>query len=228
MQTEITGQTGPNEGRLIDMANGYVVEVIAPQDGDWKLKFFDRRLSPVAAPDLETPKITMVKAEAIGADRIVRSLALAAGEDGSTLVATGKTKAAEYARVHMSRADTWSSRYVPLNGLLSGALPRGPNGGHVVDMGHHVFIELLAQGDRRWALQFRGDDMQPTPAPDAMLIGAEALGADGSITELIIEPGEDPSQLIAIGRTQGAVRARIVWAHPEKHNPHWHRREFPL
>src|SRR5690349_8989032 len=125
MQASLSGKTGPHGGRLIDVENGYVTEVLPQPDGSWQVKFLNRDLKPVPAPDVDVPKITGITIEAIGADKIVRTLVPAKGPDANTLVATGKTQNAEYARIHMSRGGHWAARYGLLNGKMSEKVAAG-------------------------------------------------------------------------------------------------------
>lgn len=194
-----------------------IVEISRPGDGVWQLSFLDGAGNAQKAPEPD-----QVKAESVDSGFIVRVLSVARKGDG-TLTATGKTEAANYARISVLRDGAWKTQYKLLANTETPTAPLGPNGGPMMDMGHDSFIELAINPNNPWELTFY-EETEEVDAPSPEIILVEALKDDGSVANLDVAAGPKPSMLLASGPTDKVTRVRFLWAHGD----HFHRREFNL
>ena len=97
-----------------------IVEINREGEGVWQLSFRDGAGNAKKAPEPD-----QVKAESVDSGFIVRVLAVASKDD-NTLTATGKTDAANYARISVERDGAWKTQYKLLANTETPTAPLPP------------------------------------------------------------------------------------------------------
>lgn len=204
----------------LDMGHGQVVILTDEGEGRWKLAFRqDGRDAPA-------PPLDEIMVEAIDPRGQCYEFKMFRGPSPSEVYASGPTEDACRARVSVVHGAHAHRREVTIPGAPDFGTAVGANGGTLISMGHHSFVEVLPQEADRWKLSFF-KKQAVTAAPAIDDVKAEAIGdetASGQINDLTVLPGNDDSSLFLAGRLRDARFLRLSVMMGE----HYHTRAVPI
>lgn len=195
-----------SQGTSIHMGHGQMVDIVDQGNGRWDIVF-----SEAGKPDYKAPPVNEVEIEAIDVNGAVHPLAISAGENPSTIVATGPTENAHRARVRVVHGTHFHTREAAVPGKDPFQAVKGPNGGSFIALGPDAGVEVIASGGGRCELIFLEQGAK-SKAPSSDDVVVEAIGPraeDYQVRSLMTLPGSDPAILIASGKIEDATHVRV-------------------
>lgn len=92
------------------------------------------------------------------------------------------------------------------------------------DMGHGQMVTVKPTSGSRWEIVFSKEGAADYPAPPARDVQIEAIDGKGMVNPLLVVAGSNKSVVLATGKIEGALRARVI----VQHTDHAHTREVRL
>ncbi|WP_349961877.1 hypothetical protein [Rhizobium sp. ZPR3] len=195
-----------SEQPSIHMGHGQMVDIVGKGADKWEIAF-----SEAGVTDYKAPPLNEIEADAIDLSGKIHPLAISAGPDGSTVVASGRVEGAYRVRVRVWHGTHFHTREAYLPGAAPIDAVVGPNGGSVAGFDDDLKVEVKPIDPATWELVFISGDAAIEP-PEAEAVVVQAIGPkaeDYQIRNLKTAASGTGKALIAEGKIKDAVYARI-------------------